>query len=137
MQQAGFHLVDHQRRLQRALQKRHLRRPEVAHTKEFHLASLLQLGKRAGHLGWVHQPVRPVQLININAVNAHALEGIFTAFNDVRGGLIVAVRFIFLRRLDAALGGDHRFLGEGFTLLESQSKQFLAHAVAINIGVIK
>ena len=123
-----------------ALQRGELLRSEIAHAELTHLALLPELRERARDLRRIHQVVGPVQLININGLDAQPRQRLLAGLHDVFGGKIVAIRRVGIRHPlapDAALGRNDHTLAHPGNLLQHVAENFFRPAVRINIRVIE
>jgi len=92
VEQADLNLVADQLHRARRLQMVELIHGEIAHAELAHFAGLFQLIERFGDFFLLHKVVRPVQQVQVDAVDVHALERRFARVDDVVSREVVAVR---------------------------------------------
>ena len=109
---------------------------EIAHPKLAHLTGLLERLKCRRDLVLFHQVIRPVQLVEVDAVHTHPLERRFAGAGDVFLGKIVPVGGVLVRVAlfaNAALGGDHDPVTHPGDFLERPAEYLLDQSVAVHV----
>ena len=117
-----------------------MRRAEIANAKLPHFSRASKLAECLGDFVRVHEPVRPMKLEKVDAVDSETSQGTFASAEDVFLGKVVAAgsgRERVAGETNAALRRDYELLSKFRMFAQHFAKSALCASIAVDVRVIE